>query len=255
MLNKQTMEKLFEMKLDGMAGAFKEQMGQVEATALSFEERLAMLVDREYTRREEKRLTRRLKTAKLKQPACIEDIDYRHPRGLDKQTVRSLAACQWVKGHQNIIITGPTGVGKTYLSCAFANKVCRVGYTAIYARLPRLLNDIAISKADGSYMKLLGKLVRADVLVVDDWGLAPLTEMERRDFLEVIDDRQDTRSTIMTSQLPISNWHDNIGDPTIADAILDRLLHNSHRVTLKGESMRKVRAGRKENLTQADQDM
>lgn len=255
MLNKQTLEKLFEMKLDGMAAAFKEQLTQPDVADLSFEERLAMVVDREYTLREEKRMVRRLKTARLKQPACVEDIDYRHPRGLDRQTVRSLSNCQWIKGHQNIIVTGPTGVGKTYLSCAFANKACREGYTAIYTRLPRLLHDITLAKADGSYTKLLNRLARTDVLVVDDWGLAPLTETERRDFLEVLDDRQDSRSTIMTSQLPITNWHDNIGDPTIADAILDRLLHNSHRVALKGESMRKLRSGKKENLTQTDQEM
>lgn len=245
MLNEQTIQRLFEMRLKGMAIAFKEQMNQPEVTGLSFEERLAMLVDREYTVREERGLTRRLKTAKLKQPACLEDIDYHHPRGLDRHVIRGLSTCQWIKDHQNIIITGPTGVGKTYLACAFANKACRIGYTALYTRLSRLLHNISIARADGSYVRLLDKLARTDILVIDDWGVAPLNEMERREFLEVIDDRQDSRSTIITSQLPITNWHDNIGDPTIADAILDRLLHNSHRIPLEGESMRKMMSGKK----------
>lgn len=175
----------------------------------------------------------------------MEDIDYRHPRGLDKAQMLKLAECQWIKEHQNLIITGPTGIGKTWLACALAHKACREGYSALYTRLPRLLQDIGISKGDGRYPKLMKDLAKTDLLILDDWGLSPLKGDQLRDLLEVLEDRHGLRSTLVTSQLPVDNWHDYLGDPTLADAILDRLIHNAHRIPLRGESMRK----QKESLT------
>jgi len=208
-----------------------------------------MMVDREWTLRENKRLARRLKAARLKLQASVENIDYRHPRRLEKSLVLTLSNCEWIKGHQNLIVTGPTGIGKSYIAEAFANKACREGYTALYYRSTRLFRELAVSRGDGSYSKLLSRLARTDLLIIDDWGLAPLTDAERRDFLEVMEDRHGSKSTLMTSQYPVSSWHDLIGEPTMADAILDRIIHNAHKITLKGESMRKTRS----NLTQADQ--
>ena len=242
MLNEQTLEKLYAMKLNGMADAFKEQLQQPDMTELSFEERLALVVDRQWTWKEDRRMKRLFRNAKLKINGCVEDIDYKTPRGIDKSVILRLANCDWIRSAQNVIITGPTGVGKTYLACALANRACRMGFSAFYIRIPKLFQELAIAKADGSYPKLMKKLSKARVLVLDDLGLAPMTAPERRDLLEVIEDRHALCSTIVATQLPIESWHDNIRDPTIADAILDRLIHNAHKINLKGESMRKLRS-------------
>jgi DNA replication protein DnaC len=236
------MEKLYQMRLVTMAEGFKEQMNTPSQSSLSFEERFGMIVDREWTARENRKLQTRLKAAHLKLNASIEDIDYRHPRGLDKSLVLSLASCQWIKEHHNIIITGPTGIGKTYIAEAFANKACREGHSAVRFRSTRLLRELAVARGDGSYIKLLTRLAKMEVLIIDDWGLTPLSEDERKDFLEVMEDRHGLRSTIITSQYPVAKWHDLIGEPTLADAILDRIVHNAHKFTLKGESLRKTKA-------------
>jgi DNA replication protein DnaC len=242
MLTHPTLDKLQALKFTGMASALAEQSKMPDIEELAFEERLGLLVDRELTERENRRLTSRLRRAKLKHNAALEDIDYRHPRGLDKSLIQSLAACRWVKEHLNILLTGPTGVGKTWLACALAHKACREGHTAHYLRLPRLLQDMAIAKGDGRYNKLLATLAKTDVLIIDDWGLAKLTAENRRDLLEILEDRHGSRSTLATSQLPVDKWHDMIGDPTLADAILDRLVHNAYKINLKGGSMRNRRA-------------
>jgi len=249
MLTHPTLDKLQALKFTGMATALAEQIKMPDIEELAFEERLGLLVDRELTERENRRLTSRLRRAKLKHTAALEDIDYRHPRGLDKSLIQSLAACQWITEHLNILITGPTGVGKTWLACALAHKACREGHTALYLRLPRLLQDMAIAKGDGRYPKLLATLAKTEVLILDDWGLAKLTAENRRDLLEILEDRHGVRSTLATSQLPIEKWHDIIGDPTLADAILDRLVHNAYKINLKGGSMRK----RKAKLTRTTQ--
>lgn len=239
MFIKPTLEKLHTLRLTGMAEAFQQQIEDPEMSRLSFEERFSLLIDRQWIWRENKALARRLKNARLKLQAALEDIDYRHPRGLDRSLVRSLATSQWVTQHHNLLILGPCGVGKTFLACAFAQKAIRDGFTALYTRAPRLFRDLAVARADGSLDKLLAKIARLDVFIVDDWAINPLAESERRDFLEICEDRYGTRSTIVTSQLPVTHWHEQIGEPTLADSILDRLVHNAYRIELEGASLRK----------------
>lgn len=242
MLNEQTFEKLYAMKLVGMADALKDQMGRTEMDDLAFEERFGMLVDAQALFRENKRMKRLLENAKLKVSASMEDVDYRTSRGLDKSVFLKLGTCEWVRSHRNVIVVGPTGVGKTYLACALAHKACREGMSSFYIRTSKLYYMLAMARADGSYARVLARLVKTSVLILDDLGLAALTDTERQDLLEVIEDRHGSASTIITSQLPIEHWHEVIGDPTIADALLDRLVHNAHKITLKGESMRKRKA-------------
>jgi DNA replication protein DnaC len=244
MLLEQTVEKMNAMKLFGLRDALSEQLELSSYDSLSFEERVAMLVDREWTDRENRKLERRMKAAKLKIPASMEDIDYRASRGLDASLMRSLADCRWVTSHSTVLIVGPTGTGKTYLSCALADQALRKGHSALYFRAPRLFRALLMSRAYGSWPRFLAKLEKVDVIVVDDWGLAPLTDGERRQFLAVLEDRHGSKSTIIASQLPVASWHDVIGEPTVADAILDRLVHNAHRIELKGASMRKQKPSR-----------
>ena len=240
MLNHPTLEKLQTMKFTGMARAFAEQLDTADIGELDFDERFALLVEREWTERRSRQLTNRLRRARLRHPdACLEDVDYRRPRGLDKALLASLGACQWVREHLNILITGATGAGKTWLACALAHQACREGFSALYLRLPRLFEELDIARGDGRYPKLLQSLGKTDVLILDDWGLAPLGTTQRRDLLEVIEERHARRSTLITSQLPVAQWHDFIADPTLADAILDRLVHNAYKFPLKGKrSMR-----------------
>lgn len=242
MLHHPTLDKLNALKFTGMSAALTEQLSLDNIDDLAFEERLGLLVDREITERNNRRLKTRLRQAKLKQTACMEDIDYRQPRGLDKSLTLRLADCHWIKDRLNILLTGPTGVGKTWLACALAHKACQSGHTALYCRLPRLLQSLPLARGDGSYAKLMTQLARTEVLILDDWGLSKFNAEQRRDLLEILEDRHGSRSTIVTSQIPIEQWHELIGDPTLADAILDRLVHNAYKLKLKGESMRKKRS-------------
>lgn len=239
MLKHPTIARLHELRLFGMARALEEQERCAEYEQLGFADRLALLVDREVAERDDSRLKLRLKQARLRQNATIEDVDFRHPRGLDKSLVLSLAGCQWIREHHNVLITGSTGVGKSYLACALAHKACREGYRAVYTRASHLFDDLALGRADGRYRKLLAAYARVDLLVIDDWGLANFTDEQRRDVLELLEDRHDLRSTLIASQFPIEKWHKIIGDPTLGDAILDRLVHNAHKLSLKGDSLRK----------------
>ncbi len=238
MLNHPTLEKLKALKLAGMAEAFLEQLKQ-PLSDIDFDTRLAMLVEREWLQRENRRLKRRLTQAKLQQQACIEDIDFTHPRGLNKSVIQELWQCHWVKQHLNLLITGPTGCGKTYLACAIAHKACLLGLQARYCRLPRLWHELKVAKANGTYANWLSQVAKIDILILDDWGLVAPDEEQRRDLLEILDDRYQHRSTIITSQLPINHWHEHLDDATLADAILDRLLHNATRLELSGESLRR----------------
>lgn len=240
MLNQPVMDKLFAMRLHGMADGLKAQQQDPTAVELSFNERLALLVDQQWTWRENQALGRRLKAAKLRGNACIEDIDFRASRGLDKSVIRALAQeSGWVSKHENIFVLGPTGVGKSFVAAALAQKACRDGYSVFYARAQSLFRDLGLARADGSLRHLLARLGRIDVMVIDDWAMSPMIEAERRDFWEISEERYQRRSTILTSQLPITRWHEQIGDPTLADGILDRLVHNAHRIEMKGDSMRK----------------
>jgi DNA replication protein DnaC len=241
MTNEETIEKLYDLKLGAMAEAFREMLTRPTDGGLSFAERMGLLVDREWLRREDNRLTRRLKAARLKVPASLEEVDFRTPRGLDRDVFIDLAAGGYLRNHHNVIITGATGLGKTYLACALADKAMRDGFTAVYYRLPRLGFELALARADGSYLKILTGLAKVDLLILDDWGIAPLEGQAQHDLLEVIDDRTQTRSTLVASQVPVGEWHRLIADPTVADAVLDRLVHNAIRLDLKGGSMRKKR--------------
>ena len=244
MLTHPTSERLIALGLAGMAKALDEQRRTPAAEALSFEERLGLLVDREANERDARRLVTRLKFASLRQNACVEDVDLRTPRGLDRAAFAHLADGAWIGRAVNLLITGPTGLGKSWIACALGHKACRDGRAVLYHRMPRLFEALALARGDGRYARLLKTLGRVDLLILDDWGLVPLAAAERRDLLEILEDRHGRKATIVTSQLPVEHWHDAIGDPTLADAILDRLVHNAHRLELNGESMRKRSARR-----------
>ena len=233
------LDKLQTLRFFGMLSALEEQMKMPDIEKLCFDERFGLLIDREMIDRQNRRFKTRLRKAKLRQNACLEDIDFRHPRGLDKSLMLQLASGQWIKEANNLLIIGPTGVGKTYLACALAHKACQLDYSALYFRLPRLLQQLDIAKGDGRYGKLLKNFAKTNLLVIDDWGLKKLIKEQSHDLLEIFEDRHRLRSVLITSQLPVDHWHEIIGNPTLADAILDRLVHNSYKINLRGESMRK----------------
>ena len=241
MLNHPTLDQLHVLGLHGMAKAFGELDASSEEESLGHREWLALLLDREASWRQDKRLVARLRYAKLRQQACIEDIDYRNPRGLDRALFQKLAGGEWIDAHDNLALIGPTGVGKSWLASALGHKACRDNKSVLYQRVPRLFEDLALARGDGRHPRLLRTLARADLLILDDWGLAPLDAAARHDLLEILEERYGRRSTMITSQLPVERWHEIIGDPTYADAILDRLVHNAHRIELVGESMRRIR--------------
>jgi len=237
----ETIEKLIQLRLPHMASALRAALARAPGSALSVEECVGLMVDGEWTERENRRTGRRIKEAKLGVPACVEDLWCDPARGLDKAVVRSLGTCQWVRAKQNVIVVGATGTGKSYVGAAFAEAACRRGYRALRVRVPRLLDELAIARADGSYGAALSRLAKLDVLVLDDLLIAPLKDTERRDLLEVLEDRYDQRSTVVTSQVPTKTWHEMLADPTVADAICDRLVHNAHVLSLKGPSIRKTK--------------
>lgn len=240
MLQQPTRDLLYELRLTGFAAALEEQQGLPDIQELSFEDRLALLLEREKTERSDRRLTRLLGQARFHLDAAIEDLNFKKARALDRSLVLRLASCDWIRSGQTVLITGATGSGKSYLACALGHQACRHGLSARYYRVSRLLDELRLARADGSYPKVLQRLARTWLLILDDWGLAPLDATGRHDLLEVLDDRYGRRGTLLTSQVPVDHWHDLVGDPTFGDAILDRLLHNAHRVTLKGGSMRRL---------------
>lgn len=242
MMAQQTLDQLYALRLTGMAEALEEQMRLSDISSLTFDERFALLLEREITIRDDRRLTRLLRAAKLAIQAAMEDIDFRSPRGLDRSVILRLGACQWIHEHDNVMISGATGTGKSYLACALGHSACRHGLTTRYYRFSRLLGQLALARADGSYVRLLDRLAKTQRLILDDFGLAPLTDTERRDLLEVLEDRYGQRATLLTSQLPFDHWHAIVADPTFADAILDPVIHNAHKITLKGPSMRRKKA-------------
>jgi DNA replication protein DnaC len=239
MLNQPTIDKLNAMKLSAMAKAFADQMQAPDLAALTFEERFGLIVDFQMTELENRRMQNRLKNAHLRLSATVEDLDFAQARGLDRSLVMSLTLNQWVKSHHNILVTGPTGAGKTYLACALGQRACRDGHSVLYHRTPKLLQDIAVSRHDGRYHKIMGPLAKAEVLILDDLLISPMNQDEQKEFLEIVEERHDRKATIVTSQLPITAWYDAMQDPTLADAILDRLIHNAYKLELKGESMRR----------------
>jgi DNA replication protein DnaC len=239
MLNNQTKDKLAQMNLTGMIQALKQQEDMPELSKLSFEERLGLLVDAEYTERESTALTKRLAAAKLRQSACVEDIDFRESCGLDRRLVAQLATCDWIKEGLNVLITGKTGVGKTYLACALAHKACRAGMTSLYMRTPRFFQELTVARLGKGYERLLARLAKINLLILDDFGLVPVSEEQSRDLLEVTDDRCSKGSLIIAAQLPVDHWHQTFANKTLADAILDRVVHQSYRLALSGESRRK----------------
>lgn len=241
MLLEQTIEKLYAMRLLGMAEALKEQLESTEISSLCFEERISLLIDQQWNWREDRALQNRIKKANFKLPACIEDIDFRTSRGLYKSCIVQLSLSNWIGQHQNCIITGPTGVGKTYLACAIGQKACRNGYRVLYYYISKLFRNLQIASEEGELNKFFSTLSKSHLLIIDDWGMDSLTNEQYRDFLEILDDRHQSLSTLITSQFPLTHWHDHIGNPTIADAILDRLIHNCHKIEMKGESMRKLK--------------
>jgi DNA replication protein DnaC len=241
MLVEQTIDKLAAMKLTGMVESLRRWLEQPKEKEMTPLDLVGLLADAEWRHREQRRLTARLRHARFRQDACVEDIDYQHPRGLQKAVMLDLAACRWVEAHQNVIFTGQTGVGKSYLACALGQKACREGYSVVYRRASRLLDELAQARADGSHFQLLRRLAKTDVLIVDDFGMEVLTAPQRKDFLEVVEDRYGNSSTVVTSQLDPKHWHPVIGDETVADSVCDRLVHNAHKVKLGGESIRKTK--------------
>ena len=241
MLKHPTLTQLHALGLHGMAKAFDELAANGQADGLDRLEWLTLLLDREASLRQDKRFTSRLRAARLRQQAAVEDVDYRSPRGLDRALFQKLAEGDWIKGHDNLVLVGPTGVGKSWLAAALGHKACRDNQSVLYQRVPRLFEDLALGRGDGRHPRLLKSLGRADLLILDDWGLEPLDAGARHDLLEILEERYGRRSTMITSQLPVDRWHDIIGDPTYADAILDRLIHNAHRIELSGESLRRGR--------------
>lgn len=254
MLTNMTLDGLHTLRLPGMVRALVEQREHADYASLGFEERLAMLVDRELTERRNRKLERALKTAKLRFPATVEGIDFHRHRGLQRQQVLSLAEPHWVESHHSVVIVGATGLGKTFLACALATAAIRRGHSALYLRAPRLLDDVAIARAEGRLSRLLAHWARVDILVIDDFLIRPLSADQAADVLEVIEDRVQLRSTIVTSQLPVALWHEGMGEPTVADGILDRLLENVHRIELHGESMRRGEADETDSASSQTDD-
>ena len=254
MLREQTFDKLYSLKLHGMAQALETQLANPDSASLSFEERLGLLVEAQWLWRENKAIKSRLSKAALKVPASIEDINYRHSRQLERSVMKSLGTCDWIRRHQNVTISGASGLGKTYLCCALLEKACRQGFSAYYASAPKFFRRLAIAYADGSFDRLLARLAKTDVIAIDDWGLAPLTDTQKQHWLEVLDDRCGAASTIISSQFVVDQWHNLVGSPTLADAIMERMLSNSHRIDLKGETMRPVKRGLKPEPTSGKEE-